>query len=118
MQDSERQVHRMKNKSYLIIDLKSFYASCECVMRGLDPMTTDLVVADAERGHGTICLAVSPIAQGEGRAQPLPRLRDSFTLPLHHGDTTDAAVSQLRRRNLQHLSRLLLQERYFRLLRR
>lgn len=50
----------MENRSYLIIDLKSFYASCECVMRGLDPMTTDLVVADAARGRGTICLAVSP----------------------------------------------------------
>ena len=66
MQDSERQVHRMKNKSYLIIDLKSFYASCECVMRGLDPMTTDLVVADAERGRGTICLAVSPSLKAKG----------------------------------------------------
>ena len=66
MQDSERQVHRMKNKSYLIIDLKSFYASCECVMRGLDPMTTDLVVADAARGRGTICLAVSPSLKAKG----------------------------------------------------
>ena len=52
--------------SYLIIDLKSFYASCECVMRGLDPMTTDLVVADAERGRGTICLAVSPSLKAKG----------------------------------------------------
>ena len=56
----------MENRSYLIIDLKSFYASCECVMRGLDPMTTDLVVADAERGRGTICLAVSPSLKAKG----------------------------------------------------
>lgn len=56
----------MKNRSYLIIDLKSFYASCECVMRGLDPMTTDLVVADEERGRGTICLAVSPSLKAKG----------------------------------------------------
>lgn len=45
---------------YLCIDLKSFYASVECVERGLDPMTAKLVVADPERSSGTICLAVSP----------------------------------------------------------
>ena len=45
---------------YICIDLKSFYASVECVERGLDPMTTNLVVADPERKGGTICLAVSP----------------------------------------------------------
>lgn len=56
----------MENRSYLIIDLKSFYASCECVMRGLDPMATDLVVADAARGRGTICLAVSPSLKAKG----------------------------------------------------
>ena len=56
----------MTERSYLIIDLKSFYASCECVMRGLDPMTTDLVVADEERGRGTICLAVSPSLKAKG----------------------------------------------------
>lgn len=46
--------------TYLCIDLKSFYASVECVERGLDPMTTNLVVADPERSTGTLCLAVSP----------------------------------------------------------
>lgn len=45
---------------YLCIDLKTFYASVECVERGLDPFNTNLVVADPERGKGTICLAVSP----------------------------------------------------------
>ena len=45
---------------YMCIDLKSFFASVECVERGLDPMTTRLVVADEERGRGTICLAVTP----------------------------------------------------------
>ena len=49
-----------KNKTYLCIDLKSFYASVECVARGLDPMTTKLVVADPERTEKTICLAISP----------------------------------------------------------
>jgi DNA polymerase V len=48
------------NRTYLCIDLKTFYASVECVERGLDPFTTNLVVADPTRGKGTICLAVSP----------------------------------------------------------
>lgn len=50
----------MKVKTYVAIDLKSFYASVECMERGLDPMTTNLVVADASRTEKTICLAVSP----------------------------------------------------------
>lgn len=50
----------MSKKSYIIIDLKSFYASVECAERGLDPMTTNLVVADPERSKGTICLAITP----------------------------------------------------------
>ena len=50
----------MNNKVYACIDLKSFYASVECVERGLDPMTTNLVVADNSRTEKTICLAVSP----------------------------------------------------------
>ena len=51
---------------YLCIDLKSFYASVECVDRGLDPMTTHLVVADATRTDKTICLAVSPALKALG----------------------------------------------------
>ena len=50
----------MTDRTYLCIDLKSFYASVECVERGLDAMTTKLVVADPERTNKTICLAVSP----------------------------------------------------------
>ena len=50
----------MNERTYLSIDLKSFYASVECLERGLDPMTTNLVVADASRTEKTICLAVSP----------------------------------------------------------
>lgn len=56
----------MKNKIYLCIDLKSFYASVECAMRGLDAMTTNLVVADPQRDRGTICLAVSPAMKALG----------------------------------------------------
>ena len=47
-------------RTYIAIDLKSFYASVECVERGLDPLTTNLVVADTSRTEKTICLAVSP----------------------------------------------------------
>ncbi len=50
----------MPERTYLAIDLKSFYASVECIERGLNPMTTNLVVADASRTEKTICLAVSP----------------------------------------------------------
>lgn len=50
----------MDNRTYIAIDLKSFYASVECMARGLDPMKTNLVVADASRTEKTICLAVSP----------------------------------------------------------
>ena len=49
-----------QTKTYLAIDLKSFYASVECVERGLDPLTTHLVVADKSRTEKTICLAVTP----------------------------------------------------------
>lgn len=56
----------MKSKTYIAIDLKSFYASVECMERGLDPMTTNLVVADASRTEKTICLAVSPSLKVHG----------------------------------------------------
>ncbi len=49
-----------ENPTYIAIDLKSFYASVECIERGLDPMNTNLVVADAGKTEKTICLAVSP----------------------------------------------------------
>ena len=54
------------NKIYLCIDLKTFYASVECVERGLDPFKTKLIVADSERGQGTICLAISPLLKQMG----------------------------------------------------
>lgn len=49
-----------KDRQYLVIDQKSYYATVECVCRGLDPMRANLVVADPERSQNTICLAVSP----------------------------------------------------------
>lgn len=54
------------NRTYIAIDLKSFYASVECVNRGLDPLTTNLVVADSSRTEKTICLAVSPSLKSYG----------------------------------------------------
>ena len=56
----------MKDRYYIAIDLKSFYASVECVERGLDPLTTNLVVADIGRTEKTICLAVSPSLKAYG----------------------------------------------------
>lgn len=56
----------MEQRVYAAIDLKSFYASVECVERGLDPMTTNLVVADESRTDKTICLAVSPSLKAYG----------------------------------------------------
>lgn len=56
----------MKERTYLAIDLRSFYASVECVERGLDPLTTNLVVADLSRTEKTICLAVTPSLKAYG----------------------------------------------------
>ena len=56
----------MQKRQYIAIDLKSFYASVECVERGLDPLDTCLVVADASRTEKTICLAVSPALKAYG----------------------------------------------------
>lgn len=55
-----------KQRQYIAIDLKSFYASVECVDRGLDPLSTNLVVADKSRTEKTICLAVSPSLKSYG----------------------------------------------------
>lgn len=56
----------MSKKTYICIDLKSFYASVECVARGLDPLTTNLLVADVSKTEKTICLAVTPSLKAHG----------------------------------------------------
>ena len=56
----------MKGRTYIAIDLKSFYASVECRERGLDPLDTNLVVADESRTDKTICLAVTPSLKSYG----------------------------------------------------
>lgn len=67
----------MENNVIFCIDFKSFYASCECVDRGLNPHSTKLVVADKERGEGTIVLAVSPYLKTFG----VPSRLRVFELP-------------------------------------
>ena len=64
-------------EKYIAIDLKSFYASVECVERGLDPLRTNLLVADPERTEKTICLAVSPSLKGFG-VPSRPRLFEAI----------------------------------------
>ena len=59
----------MKQHTYIAIDLKSFYASVECRERGLDPLDTNLVVADESRTDKTICLAVTPSLKSYGSAE-------------------------------------------------
>lgn len=63
---SEKKISSDDQRTYLCIDLKSFYASVECVERGLDPITTKLAVADPERSEKTICLAISPAMKALG----------------------------------------------------
>lgn len=57
---------RETERIYFCIDMKSFFASVECAERGLDPLTTPLVVADESRGRGALCLAVSPFLKSKG----------------------------------------------------
>lgn len=76
----------MKQYTYICIDLKSFYASVECVEHGLDPMTTNLVVADPERSEKTICLAITPAMKALGiknrcRVFEIPQGIDYITAP-------------------------------------
>lgn len=56
----------MPERTYICCDLKSFYASVECLERGLNPLTTNLVVADLSRTEKTICLAVTPSLKAYG----------------------------------------------------
>lgn len=76
----------MSVRQYLCIDQKSFYATVECVDRGLDPMTTDLVVADPERSENTICLAISPSLKAKGvsnrcRVKEIPKYLKYIVAP-------------------------------------
>ncbi len=95
----------MPDRTYIAIDLKSFYASVECVERGLDPLTTNLVVADDSRTEKTICLAVSPTLKAlgiSGRArlfEVVQKVREANLLRkrnngihVFHGESVDSTV--------------------------
>lgn len=76
----------MGQSQYLVIDQKSFYASVECVERGLDPMTANLIVADPERSDKTVCLAVTPAMKAQGiksrcRVFEIPKRINYITAP-------------------------------------
>ena len=77
----------MGKSTYIAIDLKSFYASVECVERKLDPLTTNLVVADASRTDKTICLAVSPSMKSHGIPGRPRLLKTGASRPENHGST-------------------------------
>ena len=74
----------VKQKQYIAIDLKSFYASVECIERGLDPMKTNLVVADVSRTEKTICLASEqlPAEQCLGRILAAPTVGCPPAVPI------------------------------------
>ena len=75
-----------ENKTYIAIDLKSFYASVECRERNRDPLTTNLVVADPSRTEKTICLAVSPSLKAygiPGKVREVNNIRRR-NIPDHH----------------------------------
>ncbi len=87
----------IEQKSYIAIDLKSFYASVECIERGLDPMRTNLVVADPSRTEKTICLAVSPSLKAYG-ISGRPRL---FEVARRMRQINDQRRKQLRGEDFQ-----------------
>ncbi len=69
----------MEERNILCIDLKSFFASCECIERGLNPFTTPLIVADPSRGCGAITLAVTPYLKEKG----VPSRGRVYEIPKH-----------------------------------
>ena len=95
-------------KTYIVIDLKSFYASVECMERGLDPMTTNLVVADPDRSKGTICLAISPAMKKLGvknRCKEIPELAAVFNRQNEKTTTFMEAVCQIRQKSSERNSK-------------
>jgi len=98
----------MKDKAYIAIDLKSFYASVECRERGLDPLDTNLVVADESRTDKTICLAVTPSLKSYGISgrcrlfEVKQRVREAnagrrYDAPKHRFEGTSFFLSELRK---------------------
>ena len=88
-----------KKRTYMSFDLKSFYASVECVERGLDPFTTNLIVADPSRGERTICLAATPAIKAKLRIFGKPEIHGHRRMGviLATADTVDAAREKAER---------------------
>ena len=92
----------MTDRTYIAIDLKSFYASVECVERRLDPLKVNLVVADPTRTEKTICLAVSPALKSYGiggRArlfEVVQRVENINTDGMHPGRGSEGRVISIR----------------------
>lgn len=78
-------------KTYLCIDLKSFYASVECAERGLDAMTTNLVVADPERSVNTLCLAITPAMKNSVSRTAAVSVKSPFHT-IHYRPTQNAEI--------------------------
>lgn len=95
----------MQPRQYIAIDLKSFYASVECVERGLDPLDTCLVVADMSRTEKTICLAVSPALKGYAQGADHGCLRSCRKSGKQTIDV-DGKESRTRKRSWIHTLRL------------
>ena len=86
-----------EQRTYIAIDLKSFYASVECVDRGLNSLTTNLVVADRSRTEKTICLAVSPSLKAYGDVvrnefEHTIFMEDGTIIPLHSTLDLDSEI--------------------------
>ena len=98
------------DRTYICIDLKSFYASVECVARGLDPLTAKLLVADESRSDQTICLAVSPALKAIGVASR-PRLFEAKqairAFECRHGTKVDYTVAVPRMAEYERVSSLI-----------
>lgn len=96
----------MSNKSYIAIDLKSFYASVECIERGLDPLITNLVVADNSRTEKTICLAVTPSLKSYGVSgrprlfEVVQRVQEINASRLYHSKSKDFLKSSHNKKEL------------------
>ena len=90
----------MKQRIYIAIDLKSFYASVECRERGLDPLDTNLVVADESRTDKTICLAVTPSLKsygisGRGRLFEVKQRVKEANAGRHHGNRHTSSTRKI-----------------------
>ena len=105
-----------EERTYVAIDLKSFYASVECVERKREPLTTNLVVADESRTEKTICLAVSPSLKSygiSGRArlfEVVQQVRQINALPAQKG--FDQAVAYINDHYTEDISSASLSERF------